>query len=67
MTTKEREITKKNQILELNSVNEMKTILASLCRRIEQMEDRINDLENRNSEIIQNPENKRENGAESLL
>ena len=55
----------KNQILELNLVNEMKTITAS--SRIEQMQARINDLEDRNFEIIHTLEDKREKRAESLF
>lgn len=52
--TKEIEILKKNQILELkNSANGMKSVLESLGNRADQIEGRISSLEDRYLEMTQ--------------
>ena len=52
--TREIEILKKNQILELkNSMNDMKNTLESLRNRADQTEERISNLEDRNLEMTQ--------------
>lgn len=52
--TKEIEVLKENQILELKtSINEMENSLESFGNKADQMEDRISDLEARNLEMIQ--------------
>ena len=53
--TKEIEIINQAEILELkSSINEMKNSIESICIRVQQMEDRISELEGKNFEITQN-------------